>query len=60
MARIDDAIKACEKFEDAATVAQYPTWTAFAAARETAEKEYRAAMSEMSIRCTRAHLAAQR
>lgn len=60
MARIDNAIKACEKFEDAATVAQYPTWAAFVAARDAAEAEYKTAMSEMSIRLTRQHLTAQR
>lgn len=60
MARIDTAIAACETVEAAGLAGKYSTWADFAQARDAAESEYRAAMAEMSIRCTVAHLQAQR
>lgn len=60
MARIDTAIAACEKIEADGLAGKFLNWAAFAEARDAAEKEYRAAMSEMSIRLTVAHLREQR
>lgn len=60
MTRIDYAIAACEKIEADGLNGKYPTWAAYAEARDAAEAEYKAAMSELRIRKTLEHLAQQR
>lgn len=57
--RIDRAIAACELVDADGRNGRFVSWSAFCAARDAAECEYQAALTELSIRATRAAIAAK-
>lgn len=58
--RIDRAIAGCEQIETDGLNGKFKNWAAFKEARDAAEREYRAALAEWTIRSTREELAIAR